>query len=113
MTSLKRWRAPDFKVRIAAAVRETIAGRYLGKKIIVAIRPENIGLDAGDSFAETQVEIIEPQGSHTILAVKIGTRIWKLLTTENRQFGIGEPLTLSVDPAKIMYVDQDTEKRII
>jgi multiple sugar transport system ATP-binding protein len=104
--------APGFRVRITGPARNAIEKSYVGQKIIVAVRPENISLSDRNSFAKTKIDIIEPQGSHTILAVKVGNKIWKLLTTENRQFSVGESVALAIEPEKVMYFDKETEKRI-
>ncbi|MHB8063291.1 MAG: ABC transporter ATP-binding protein [Ruminiclostridium sp.] len=101
-----------FKLLIEGTVKETIKRDYAGKKILAAIRPENIILNGKGPFAKAHVEIIEPQGSHTILAVKVCNKVWKVLITENRQFTAGEAVTLSIDSSKVMFFDKETEKRI-
>lgn len=100
------------RLPVNGRVKESIEKNYRGKRLIAAIRPENISLGGDECFAGTKVDIIEPQGSHTILAVKVCNKIWKLLIKDERQFYTGEALSLSVDPAKVMFFDRETEKRI-
>lgn len=70
----------------------------MGKKVVAAIRPENVVLNGKNPFAKTGIEIIEPQGSHTITGFKIWNMMGKVLITDHRQFKAGEPVSLSVDP---------------
>lgn len=104
--------ADGLKLTVGDQIKEVIAEAYLGKKALAAVRPESIRIDGPDAFAHTKIDIIEPQGSHTILAVKVCNKTWKVMTTENRHFSIGETVSLSVDPSKVMFFDKITEKRI-
>lgn len=104
--------ADGFKLKIGGPSRETIKRDYVNKKIIVAIRPENVMLNGSDPFANTCIEIVEPQGFHTILGFKVCNRIWKLLRMDDRQFEKGENISLSADPLKVMFFDKETGKRI-
>ena len=105
--------ADGFKLPIEGEVEQTIRGKYAGRKVLTAIRPENISLNRRISFARTKIDIIEPQGSHTILAVKVCNKIWKiLLLVESMKFSVGESITLTADPSKVMFFDPVTQKRI-
>ena len=101
-----------FKLLIGGPAKEAVKRDYTGRKILVAIRPESILLNGEGHFAKARVEIVEPQGSHTILAVKVCNKIWKVLITEDRRFDAGEAITLSIEPSKVMFFDRETEKRI-
>lgn len=77
-----------------------------------AFRPENIRIDGPKPFASARIEIIEPQGSHTILAVKLKGKIWKILTVDDRRFEVGETITLSIATEKVMLFSKKSGKRV-
>ncbi len=104
--------ADEFKLKVEGPSKETIKRNYAGKKIVVAIRPENVIPNGKDPFANTCIEIVEPQGFHTILGFKVCNTIWKLLKMDDRQFEKGENISLSADPLKVMFFDKETGKRI-
>lgn len=101
-----------FKLVVEGAVKETIWNKYMGKKVLTAIRPESVNLNRENPFTNTKIEFIEPQGSHTILAVIVCNKMWKLLIKEDRRFSTGEALSLSINASKVMFFDKETENRI-
>lgn len=104
--------ADGLRLPVIGQLKKTIAENYCGKTILAAIRPENISINSENVFAKTSIDIVEPQGSHTILAVKICGKAWKILITDKREFCVGESVSLSVDPSRVMFFDKSTERRI-
>jgi multiple sugar transport system ATP-binding protein len=85
---------------------------YLDREVLMAVRPENITLDGDRPFAETVVDIVEPQGAFTILVAEVSHRQWKMLTDGATPCRAGERVRLSVRPERVLFFDKDTEKRI-
>ncbi len=104
--------AEGFKLKVGGPARETLQMKYAGRQVIVAIRPEDLTVAGADPFAHTRIEIVEPQGFHTILGFKVSNTFWKLLKMDDRQSVTGENVSLSADPAKVMFFDKETGKRI-
>ncbi|KUO75756.1 MAG: hypothetical protein APF77_22195 [Clostridia bacterium BRH_c25] len=104
--------ADEFRLKLDGPSKDTIKGNYIGKKIIVAIRPENVKLNGDHPFAKARIEIVEPQGFHTILGFRVCNTIWKLLRMDDKQLEKGENVALSADPLKVMFFDKETGKRI-
>lgn len=104
--------AQDIKIPLGRLSSETIDRLSREKALCVALRPESIQINTQDFFASAPIEIIEPQGSHTILAVKLNGKIWKLMILDDRPFKVGERISMSIAPAKVMLFSKDTGKRI-
>jgi hypothetical protein len=45
--------------------------RLVEQEVFLAVRPENITIEAAAGVNETRVEVVEPQGAYTILVVKV------------------------------------------
>jgi multiple sugar transport system ATP-binding protein len=92
---------------------------YLGKEIIVGIRPEKIthkvGFLAGAPnffVAESQIEIAEPTGADTLLMVKINEKVVVCRVHPDHARTHGERMELMFDMSKTVYFDPVTELRI-
>jgi multiple sugar transport system ATP-binding protein len=83
-----------------------------GSALKLALRPESILVNGPDPFAEAEIEVVEPQGSHTILAVSLGSSIWKILVVGDHRFSVGQRVGLSADSAKVMLFDTESGRRI-
>lgn len=105
----------QFELAITEKLQESMKS-YVGKTVTAAMRPEYILVDdtasTGYPLTETKIEIVEPQGSHNILAVKLNGKMYKVMTPGNQKFRSGENVSLSVLPDRIMYFDKETGKRI-
>lgn len=106
----------EFSLPVDAALQKPLASR-IGEKVIIALRPEHVTIESAensseDAFATTEIDIVEPQGSHNILAVMLGGKIFKILTSDHQVHKKGENVHLSARPGKAMYFDRDTGKRI-
>jgi multiple sugar transport system ATP-binding protein len=99
----------DFKLRVPSE----LSGYCNKSQIVLAIRPENIFLNGqGEHFFDTKIQIIEPQGSHTILAVMVHDALWKIVNTEDASFVQGQEIRLSTDEKKVLYFEKETGQRI-
>ncbi len=92
---------------------------YLGKEIIVGIRPEKIThkvdfLAGAPNFyvAESEIEIAEPTGADTLLMVKINGKVVVCRVHPDHARTHGERMSLMFDMSKTVYFDPVTELRI-
>lgn len=91
-------------------------GGYAGRSVIAAMRPEYILVDDTSSASlplmTAEIGIVEPQGSHNILAFMLDGRLFKVMTPGSQKFRSRDTVRLSVLPEKVMYFDKETGKRI-
>ncbi len=99
----------DFVYEIKDGIAKTLKDNYLGKKIFLAIRPENFTIGS-KGFIKTKALIVEPQGSHIVInvdiddvEVKVVTDILDIKPNQEVLLGFSD---------KIALFDSDTEKRI-
>lgn len=88
---------------------------YNGKKVALGIRPENFLLEheiTGPSLGSAKIEIVEPQGSHTIMFTHIGDVGVKIMSTTRFDVKPGEQFALGVKPGRMLFFDTETERRI-
>ena len=82
----------------------------------LGIRPEYIEtVGSGDegTFAKAKVNFVEPQGSHSVLILDIGTHEIKTEASEFSKLKAGENVGLRIRDDRMAFFDQDTTKRII
>ncbi len=94
-------------------------GNYLGKEIIVGIRPEKIThkvdfLAGAPNFfvAESLIEIAEPTGADTLLMVKMNGKDVVCRVHPDHARTHGDRMPLMFDMSKTVYFDPVTELRI-
>jgi multiple sugar transport system ATP-binding protein len=102
----------EIKLPLDGFSPEALGASSQGVAFCAALRPESIQINAPEPFASVPIEVVEPQGSHTILAVKLNGKIWKLLIVDDRPFKVGERITMSIPPAKVMLFSKETGRRI-
>lgn len=108
------------RVRLKGAPAKRLLNRYLGKEVVIGIRPEDVceyGEAVSKGFAEScegiemQVKVREMPGSEVVLYFqKQGRSFAARLRPENRS-RIGEYIRLCFDPEKI-HIFEDTEENI-
>jgi multiple sugar transport system ATP-binding protein len=96
---------------LGGAGRVPLSGRIghaVGKAVIVGIRPEDIGIaDTGGVPAE--VLVVEPTGSETHLAVRLGGQDIIVVLRSRVSLIPGDRIRLSFDGAKVHLFDKDTK----
>jgi ABC-type sugar transport systems, ATPase components len=105
-------KSAEVRIPLGAKGESLCASMPEGAALSAALRPEAIQIGAPDPFAEACIEIVEPQGSHTILAVSLKGRIWKVQVSDERRFSAGDRVSLSISPAKVMLFDKGSGRRI-
>ncbi len=91
---------------------------YMGKEVIMGIRPENIldGQTCPDlhtaCVVEAGVEVVEMLGSETLLHVKIEDTDFVARVNPKKQVKAGDIIKLALDADKVHIFDKETEKTI-
>lgn len=101
----------DVTFPVPAALRESLRP-YLGKKVVAAIRPENVRVNEPGSCARAEIKVVEPQGSYTILMVMLDDTEFKIMCGADVNYTVGQVLELGFKPEGCMFFDPDTERRI-
>ncbi|MEI6132593.1 MAG: sn-glycerol-3-phosphate ABC transporter ATP-binding protein UgpC [Bacillota bacterium] len=106
---------PEYKAKM---VNET-AKEYIGKRVILGIRPECIHDEEAfisqmpESIVECEVQVVEKLGSETLLYMTVGetnvtARVNPRSTTKH-----GDVIKVAFDTNKILLFDKDTEKTLV
>ncbi|RVU84364.1 sn-glycerol-3-phosphate ABC transporter ATP-binding protein UgpC [Leucothrix sargassi] len=91
-------------------------GKYIGKKIMLGIRPEQVtqvSEDKPDSqVISCAVEIVEPTGPDTMVTIRLNgvKTVCRVHPTAKCQ--AGEPMPLQFDVSKAVFFDPETELRV-
>jgi multiple sugar transport system ATP-binding protein len=105
----------NFNVTLPKPLADAVRAKTLGE-VILGVRPEHLRL-GGNGEVENSipgvVDVVEPQGSTTILQVNIGANT-KVIAQVNEQWGrqAGERLQLSIPPQAIHLFDPTTDERV-
>lgn len=90
---------------------------YVGKKVDMGVRPEFMEISEDMErregyMADTVVNFVEPQGSHSILIANIGDTVAKIHTVEHMGMRPGTQIAVNVKNDNVMFFDCDTSFRI-
>jgi multiple sugar transport system ATP-binding protein len=86
---------------------------YDKREIVLGIRPENFELvDESDSIMSADCLVSEPQGSHQIVAIKLGEEILKITASAQPKIVAGDRVHLSFRQANMRFYDPKTELRV-
>lgn len=103
---------PDFKLELKgheyAGLKE-----FNGKPVVIGARPEDILIVPKDKavFSE-KVLVVEPQGSHQIIAFQLGGTIVKMVVSSEVRLKPGDIMGLGFNHAKLHFFNKETENRI-
>jgi multiple sugar transport system ATP-binding protein len=107
----------SFRLRPRPASVQALKQRGLSD-VWVGIRPEHLKLHrateaGGNNIVQSVVEVVEPQGSTTIMQLSVGKEI-RLLAQFNEQLDPepGSPVVLSVAPESIYLFDPATDESV-
>ncbi|MGI8967079.1 MAG: TOBE domain-containing protein, partial [Limisphaerales bacterium] len=89
---------------------------FIGKKIIMGIRPENIEEQTGEmnseNTVEAAVEMIEPMGAQTHLVLKREDQTFIASVCGSCQLKSKQKISLIFDMARAHFFDAETERRL-
>ncbi|MDP4092837.1 MAG: sn-glycerol-3-phosphate ABC transporter ATP-binding protein UgpC [Bacillota bacterium] len=92
---------------------------YIGKEVILGIRPENIHDEAlflesmPESIVEARIELVELLGSETLLYMVVDNVDFIARVNPRTKAKTGDIMKVAFDPNKIHLFDKDTERTII
>lgn len=87
--------------------------KFEGKRVVLGARPENIlTTDATSARFTLPAIVVEPQGSHQILVVKMGDELVKVLAPAHPKVKEGETVSFRFALERLSFFDPETEERI-
>ena len=90
--------------------------KFVGKKITVGIRPENIALQNGESNSENSVvatvESIETTGAQTLLLLKNGSQFFTANIHGNPPVELNQKISFIFDASPPHFFDAETERNL-
>ncbi|MET1159737.1 MAG: ABC transporter ATP-binding protein [Thermoprotei archaeon] len=108
--------AGDFKLALDPDIGN-IVEKSLGSEgeVIVGIRPEHMEIydKPVENSIPSEVYVIEPLGSETVINVRIGNRIFKVVTKSDISYSIGTKIYVRPVMKHIHIFDKKTEKAIV
>ncbi len=120
--------AADGKVKLVFADKEVILPEgkakvleekgYIGKEVIMGIRPENMHDDpafiatAEDAVITVHVDNTEMMGAETYLYLNIGNTIFTARVNRRSTAAVDQDIKIALDTNKIHIFDKETEKAI-
>jgi multiple sugar transport system ATP-binding protein len=83
-----------------------------GQKIIVGIRPEDLMIN-DNGILEGTVEMVEDLGPYSIIHVKIGQNLIRVIEKSVARRERGEKVKIGIDIAKLTLFNPSTEKNVL
>lgn len=95
-------------------VKINALSKYKNKKVFMGIRPEHIFLKSthSDSIVTAFIEVIEHMGVETLVYFGTGEHDFVVRFDSNKQFEVGENVSLFFDMDKSLFFDYNTETTI-
>ncbi len=104
--------SPYFSFALTREASEELDG-YDKSHLVLGVRPEDITVTSPDrSVFRNEVLVVEPQGSHKIIAIDLGGEIVKIAAPADVAVSAGENIGLDFNRNALHFYDPDTEKRI-
>jgi len=106
--------AGNFKLTLEKSLGEILEKEIGSGEVVVGIRPEHIDVvkEADLNTIEGEVYVVEPLGPETVIDVKIGDYIFKVLTKGMVHYNIGERILLKFQMDKL-HIFKKTGEAII
>lgn len=105
----------EFKFLLKDSKKESLKP-FINKKLIVGIRPEKfrIHLDYPNlsSSVKTSIDIVEPQGSHTIIVCELFGKTVKIITNEYLNIKVNTTIYVDFLEEDLLCFDKTTERLI-
>ena len=104
----------QFKFIIPLAIESTIKN-YIGKKITIGVRPEDISLENKFDKSvkiESTLEVVEPMGNETFVYFEIDSIQFIARVKPIFDLKAGDKIKLFIDPNKVYFFEFDTNRVI-
>lgn len=99
----------NLKISLPKEEKEKISS-YIGKEVILGIRPEDIELGGN---VESVIEVLETLGNEVLLHLNIGEDVVTARLTSTVKERMGEKLMIKFPPPKIHLFDKASQKAIL
>ena len=95
-------------------LRANGAGSLAGRKLVLGIRAESIGVEtqASDGLVHSKLVVLEPLGSHNLLTVRTGEDMIKVSVRPNLFPEPDADVWLRIEPERIRWMDRETRTAI-
>jgi len=103
---------PFFEMSLAHATHTPL--RTYGKAdLVMGVRPEDIQPCTREgAVLSRRVQVVEPQGSHQIVAMRLDDQIVKVVLPPSPKVTPGELLHTTFRPERLHFFDKDSEARL-
>ncbi len=85
---------------------------YENQPIVVGMRPEHFSTDAGGIVISGATTLIEPTGAQTHITFDLAGKSATAVLEGGVALEVGQPLSVTIDPAKIHVFDKETGRRL-
>ncbi|MEM2703144.1 MAG: ABC transporter ATP-binding protein [Candidatus Bathyarchaeia archaeon] len=102
--------ADVFKLPLENQLAEVLKERYIGKSVVLGVRPEDILLDKEEKkgFIQSEVFALEPLGDEVIVNLKLGETIFKVKENAEFRAKVGDKLWFAFKKEKLYVFDKET-----
>ena len=105
-------KSANFQVPLSPEVAGEL-GSYSKDELILGVRPEDVVLTSEqDAILQKDVMVIEPQGSHKVVAIDLDGTIVKISASPTAPVALGEVARFRFNLENLHFFDPETQKRI-
>ena len=101
----------DLKIEIARKWQGKLES-YIGKDIVLGVRPEHFILNSPQGGFKAQVDVIEPMGADLFAYLKNGSLQLTIRTDPAKEINPGDEVTLTCVPEKMHFFNPQTREKI-
>jgi ABC-type sugar transport system ATPase subunit len=108
------------RLDLPSAIRQKVQEQTNEREILLGIRPQHLNLyregslqSNGHNVVNGTVYVSEPLGTEVLVRVRVGTELVQVMTTDEVQVDLDEPVTLEIPPDRFFLFDTKSEKRIV
>ena len=106
-------RGAHFQFSLTGPVGNLLNG-YDKPNAVLGVRPENIEIvSETQGYFSNDVLVVEPQGSHKVVAIDLGGEIVKIIASPDLSLNAGDRVHLRFKDSGLSFFDTETEERIV
>jgi ABC-type sugar transport system ATPase subunit len=101
-------------------IRQKLHERTNEREVLLGIRPQHLNLHRegalqanGHNVVNGTVYVSEPLGTEVLVRVRVGKELVQVMTTDEIQVDLDEPVILEIPPDRFFLFDIKSEKRIV
>ena len=106
-------RNPNFQFDVKGDNAKLLSD-FENSSVVLGVRPEDIQIvPESESYFSKDVLVVEPQGSHKIVAIDLGGAIVKIVVSPELVLNAGDVVHLNFKDTGLSLFDTETENRIV